>query len=284
MDTHSPSLVCFAFCLATTVAVKTAALWNGFFFRLFCARLPREEDLFPFITRAGIGFAALKDQSAYLSRSVRHVARGLPHLIFAHSQPGGEGERTCFSCHVRQRSPLPGVFVEGKLRMKGAGWGGVFALIVLFVSPAWAQFQNGQTLHGLEEVGVVVAGMHPDAERRGLSPAALRVDVEKRLRDVGVRVSPDLAERGTSGKPQLYLTVGIAPLEDFPVYSVSITLQLRQNACLERNLVICAPAITWEDAQGIRTVDVSELASLQQDVRTLVDHFTAAYLAANQRR
>jgi hypothetical protein len=97
-----------------------------------------------------------------------------------------------------------------------------------------------------------------------------------------MRVAPTPNENGAT-EPLLYLAVGITPLEHFPVYSVNVLLQLRQSACLERNLVICTPTITWEEAGTARAVDVSELASVQHEVESLVDHFTKAYREENQR-
>jgi hypothetical protein len=97
-----------------------------------------------------------------------------------------------------------------------------------------------------------------------------------------MRIASGLNDKGAE-KPLLYLAVGITPLEHFPVYSVNVSLQLRQPACLERNLVICTPTVTWEETRAARAVDVSELASIQHDVQSLVKRFTAAYRAENQR-
>ena len=155
-------------------------------------------------------------------------------------------------------------------------------LSVLMTSTAWAQFANGRALAELEEVGVVVAEVHPDAEQRGLSRGALQRGVEKQLQAAGVRIVTGLNGKGLE-KPLLYLAVGVAPLEQFPVYSVNVSLQLRQSACLERNLVICTPTVTWEETGIARAVDVSELTSVQRDVQSLVKRFTAAYHAENQR-
>jgi hypothetical protein len=147
---------------------------------------------------------------------------------------------------------------------------------------ASAQFPNERTLAGLEEVGVVVVDVHPDAEQRGLLRGELQHGVEKQLQAAGMRIVPDSHEKGAE-KPLLYLAVGITPLEHFPVYSVNVSLQLRQTACLERNLVICTPTVTWEETGTARTVDVSELTSVHRDVQSLVKRFTAAYHAENHR-
>src|SRR5262245_22734261 len=86
---------------------------------------------------------------------------------------------------------------------------------MLMTSTAWAQFANGRALAGLEEVGVVVAEVHPDAEQRGLSRGALQRGVEKQLQAAGMRIITDLNGKGLE-KPLLYLAVGVAPLDQFP--------------------------------------------------------------------
>lgn len=159
---------------------------------------------------------------------------------------------------------------------------GIVSLCMLLPSGARAQFLNDRTLAGLEEVGVVVVDVHPDAEQRGLLRGELQRGVEKQLQAAGMRVTPSPNEKGAE-KPLLYLAVGITPLEHFPVYSVNVSLQLRQPACLERNLVICTPTVTWEETGAARAVDISELTSVQRDVQSLVRRFTAAYHAENHR-
>jgi hypothetical protein len=152
---------------------------------------------------------------------------------------------------------------------------------LLLASSAPAQLNADRTLHGLDALGVVVADVHPDAERRGLSRSALQTAVETRLRQAGIRVLTEEDGAETPEPPLLYLHVGIAPLESFPVYSVTIELQLRQSVCLARNLILCDTAITWEDESAGRAVSVSRLASLQQEVRDMVDRFATAYLSEN---
>ena len=135
---------------------------------------------------------------------------------------------------------------------------GIVSLCMLLPTEARAQFPNDRTLAGLEEVGVVVVDIHPDAEQRGLLRAELQRSVEKQLQAVGMRIVP-VPKANEADKPLLYLDVGITSLEQFPVYRVNVSLQLRQPACLERNLVICTPTVTWEltlrarDKKGIES-------------------------------
>jgi hypothetical protein len=174
------------------------------------------------------------------------------------------------------------ILVEGKTHMSRMLSAGIVSLCMLLPMRARAQFPNDRTLAGLKEVGVVVVNIHPDAEQRGLVRRELQRGVEKQLQAAGRRVARTPKENGVE-KPLLYLAVGITPLEHFPVYTVNVSLQLRQPACLEHNLVICTPTVTWEETGRIRTVDVSELASVQRDVQSLVKHFPAAYQTENQR-
>src|SRR2546422_11691474 len=168
--------------------------------------------------------------------------------------------------------------------MKRMCWRKVFALTVLMVSPVWAQLEAGRTLYGLDEVGVVVENGHPDAGRRGLTRATLQTEVALRLQQAGIRVLAEDGWEETPGKPFLYLDLGIVPLDNFPVYSVTVTLQLRQSACLARNLIVCETAITWADTRVMHAVRVWRLASLQQDVRAAVGRFTRAHRTQNCER
>jgi hypothetical protein len=172
--------------------------------------------------------------------------------------------------------------LRGRVHMIRMLSAGIVSLCMLLSSGAHAQFLNDRTLAGLEEVDVVVAEVHPDAAQRGLSRGVLQQGVEKQLQAAGMRIGTSPNGKGLE-KPLLYLAVGVAPLEQFPVYSVNVSLQLRQSACLERNLVICTSTVTWEETGMTRAVDVSELTSVQRDVQSLVKRFTAAYRAENQR-
>lgn len=110
----------------------------------------------------------------------------------------------------------------------------------------------------------------------------LQRDVEKQLQAVEIRVAPAPKENGAA-KPLLYLVVGIIPLEHFPVYSVTVSLVTAATSMLGKKLGNLYPTHSWEEATTARAVDVSELALVQYDVGSLVDHFTKAYREENQR-
>jgi hypothetical protein len=163
------------------------------------------------------------------------------------------------------------------------GWIGGVALTILCIVPTWAQVEARRMRHGLEAVGVVIEPVHPDAERRGVSRATLQAGIEAQLQKAGFRVFLLAESENNPGQPLLFLHVKVAPLENLPVYSVAIRLRLQQHACLTRNLIICEPVITWKYLSDIRTLSVSRLSSLPQEVHDTVDRFLNAHQAENLR-
>jgi hypothetical protein len=167
------------------------------------------------------------------------------------------------------------------------GWvnwlmGCVFAVLPL--SLTFAQLESDRLLSGLAQVRVTVDNIHPDAERKGVSTAKLRSDIEHRLQQAGIHVLTENEWQEAPGRPLLYVNVDVEPLDSFPVYSVLIRLQLRQHSCLTRNLIICGPTITWEDVGAIQAMSVSRLSSLSDDVGLSVDRFINAYQTDNAKQ
>jgi hypothetical protein len=167
------------------------------------------------------------------------------------------------------------------------GWASSFIGIMLAVLPVatvLAQLESERSLYGLEEVGIVVDSLHPDVERRGVSRAKIQSDLAQKLRQAGIRILTGEQWKELPGSPFLYLYIGVEPLDSFPVYSVTVRLQLRQQSCLSRNLIICGSAVTWENVGAIRMMSVAHLASIPEEVGTLVDRFIAAYQEENVSR
>lgn len=166
-----------------------------------------------------------------------------------------------------------------RLRWVGIG---LFIMLAVISSPAGAE--SRRTLHGLDDLMLTIDPLHPDAELGGLSRTALREDLVVKLQQIGIRIIPDEGEQSTLDHSKLNLAVHITPLESFPVYSVFISLHLRQKACLTRNLIVCEPVITWEGMSDIRTISVSQLSEVRQDVSSLIARFIGDYQAENSKR
>lgn len=139
-------------------------------------------------------------------------------------------------------------------------------------------------LHGLDTVSIIIEQLHPDSALGGVTPQALREEMVVNLQQAGLQVLPVDGRPTPSDRPQLSLSVNMTPIENFPMYSVFITLKLRQNACLTHNLIICELVTTWEEASAARTMSVSQLTEMQQEVQTLITRFVNAYLEENPKR
>lgn len=139
-------------------------------------------------------------------------------------------------------------------------------------------------LHGLDAVSVTIGQLHPDSALGGVTLVALREELLVNLQQAGIHVTLSDGRLETAERPQLSLSVNVTPMESFPVYSVFVTLKLRQHACLTRNLIVCEAVTTWEEASALRTMSVSQLTELQKEIRILVTHFVDAYLEENSHR
>jgi hypothetical protein len=173
---------------------------------------------------------------------------------------------------------------KDKNDMMRFGWVGVWMFVVLFAAAPQLQAETRRMLHGLDAVRINVGQLHPDIEESGMSRTALLEELTRNLRQAGLQVTRDDGRSSTADRPELDLTVHVAPVENFPLYSVFITMKLQQTACLTRNLIVCEPVVTWEDASAMRTVSVSQLPDVQQDVHALISRFVDAYLAENAKR
>ncbi|MGE0681101.1 MAG: hypothetical protein AB7P69_09425 [Candidatus Binatia bacterium] len=138
-------------------------------------------------------------------------------------------------------------------------------------------------LHGLDTVSIDIERLHPDSALGGVTPQALREELVVNLQQAGLQVSPLDGRSTPPDRSQLSLSVNMTPIENFPMYSVFITLKLRQNACLTHNLIICEPVTTWEETSTVRTMSVSQLTEMRQEVRTLIARFVDAYLEENSK-
>jgi hypothetical protein len=157
-------------------------------------------------------------------------------------------------------------------------------IILWTLLPASVHADMKRLLHGIDTVNVAIERLHPDLALGGVTPQALREEIVANLQKAGLQVSSLDGRSVTTDRPQLSLSVNITPIENFPMYSVFITLKLRQNACLTNNLIICEPVITWEDASAVHTLSVSQLTDMRQEVRTLITRFVSAYLEENPKR
>ena len=128
------------------------------------------------------------------------------------------------------------------------------------------------TLKGIKAVEVLVGDIDRDTEQEGLTRAHLQTEVEERLRQAGITVSP-------SSEGVLYVSV-VAARGDLSIYAYSLQVAFRQAVTLTRDPTIGAVVTTWSVGSG-GTIAAPRLGRVQSLAINLVDQFIHAYLEEN---
>jgi len=135
------------------------------------------------------------------------------------------------------------------------------------------------TLTGLTPVSVEVEELSAVAQKNGLTAASLKTDVERRLRQAGIALTPD-------ADAYLYVHITVAdPGGTLPLpYYIDVTLVqevTRPRAVRTRTPLQCP---TW----GLNTLGMVSGAGLRvavaDRVAQLVDQFIGAYQSVNPKR
>jgi hypothetical protein len=132
------------------------------------------------------------------------------------------------------------------------------------------------TLRGIKEVNVVIESIEPEIQSLGLTQDQVKADVEGKLREANIAVSPDV-ERG---RPALYLYVQVIRPEKLNRLFYSISLSVLQNVVLERDPNVKTNTDTWV----VRMLGMSSgTEAIRSDIRSLLDQFVEDYRKANQK-
>ncbi|HEY7675807.1 MAG TPA: hypothetical protein VIG69_01955 [Candidatus Methylomirabilis sp.] len=164
---------------------------------------------------------------------------------------------------------------------------GVLAWLGALVSPAPTLDTPNErvTLAGLTGVHVVVEEVLPEAERDGLTRAALQTEVEQRVRRAGLRVLTATDAMASVGRPTVTVRVTLLrPRETPQLYVFGVDLTLRQQIRLVRDRGIESFAITWSETRDVGAVPAARLAAVRDAVRAKVDRFLNAWQTVNQDR
>ena len=165
----------------------------------------------------------------------------------------------------------------GKKRMDilAAAFAVFFLSIVSFASAEDKEITR-MTLRGIKEVNVVIESIEPEIQSLGLTQDQVKADVERKLREANIAVSPDI-ERG---RPALYLYVQVIRPEKLNRLFYSISLSVLQNVVLERDPNVKTNTDTWL----VRMLGMSSgTEAIRSDIRSLLDQFIEDYRKANQK-
>ncbi|HVH25288.1 MAG TPA: hypothetical protein VM818_00965 [Vicinamibacterales bacterium] len=164
---------------------------------------------------------------------------------------------------------------------------GVFSMALLLLG-ARAPDADGQmfvstgrdTLRGLPGVEVLVEGLQPELQQSGLTVAAIRADVERRLRDGGISVYASQSTNPSLAKAYLYVHLNALVLPQDAGYAIAVQVHLRQTLRSPVTGSNVVNAMTW-DAQNVLGVPASALQTVRAEVLTFVDQFVKDWAAVH---
>ena len=152
-------------------------------------------------------------------------------------------------------------------------------LAVVHCAPAFAQSSlRAATLKDITNLDVVISQLSKDVQEAGLTQSELKADVELKLRQNGIIVTPNSID----GMPLLYVLVSALSNGSGSTFVYHVEVMLRQFTRLANGAG--ADAYTWvtgtlaaSDANRFRT-------SVRQEVQTLVDEFLKDYASVNPKK
>lgn len=159
----------------------------------------------------------------------------------------------------------------------------VLALVLWSASIPWAFAQNVEEIaqepfRGLRGVGVLVDAVKPEGQQAGLVAGEVQTQVERRLREAGVRVLTREEAVETPGMPYLYVYVDTTKIPAGS-YAYAVRVSLNQGVALDRNVAIKIHTETWNSA-GVGAVAADKLQQIGKAIDAKVDEFIAAYQSA----
>ena len=135
------------------------------------------------------------------------------------------------------------------------------------------------TLRSLPGVEIIVEGTAPELERLGFTAAALRQDLEQRLRAAGITIYPSQKDNPSVAKPYLYLILDSLEL---PGGRLAVAMQLHVRQMLESKVTgsQIVNAVTW-DVHTIVAFTPSEASEVRGAIGETVDRFIADWRAVH---
>jgi hypothetical protein len=128
-------------------------------------------------------------------------------------------------------------------------WIGVAAIVCL--AGVWEVIAFGQlsekqwSLAGIEAVSVFVQGLTEETQKAGLRSERIRTELEKRLKELSIRVVSQEEAASLTGSPIVYVNISTFKRERAPEYVYRAEVGLLQQVTLVRDRQIRIMSITW---------------------------------------
>jgi hypothetical protein len=139
------------------------------------------------------------------------------------------------------------------------------------------------SLADIPGVAIFVEPVAKDLEDKGMTAFVFSVEIERRLKEAGVRVLNPEYDDPVDGNPTLYLVVTAVVDEYVEHCAYSIRLELTQSVRLERNPDVTVVGVPTWSTGGVGVQGKGWRQVLLDDVGAYTDRFIHAYAAANTR-
>jgi hypothetical protein len=163
----------------------------------------------------------------------------------------------------------------------------IAVVLTLMSLPAFVFPSDGkneqETLHGINELHVIVHDVDPEVEQYGLTREKIQNDFETRLEMAGIKVLSEKESLKVPGVPFVTLTIGTMrafTTEGSEFYLISILIKLRQNVYLERKPGNRIHGIaTWSNTR----FGVNFGQNIRSELNKAIDQLINAHAAANSK-
>jgi len=163
----------------------------------------------------------------------------------------------------------------------------IAVVLTLMSLPAFVFASDGkneqETLHGINELHVIVHDVDMEIEEYGLTREKIQKDFETRLEMAGITVLSEEEDLKVPGVPFITLTIGTMrafTTKGSEFYFISILIKLRQNVYLERKPSNRIHGIaTWSNTR----FGVNFGQNIRSEVNNAIDQFINAHAAANSK-
>ena len=157
----------------------------------------------------------------------------------------------------------------------------VVAALFVVVSSARQLFvpSGGHTLRTLPGVEIIIETIPVPLQRAGLTQAAVKADLERRLGAAGVTVYQSQPANPSAAKAYLDLRTTVLALRDGS-YAVAVQMHVRQTVkslATESNIVNAA---TWETGRLVNVAQ-SELPRVRDEIRAMAEEFVVDWKGAH---
>jgi len=138
------------------------------------------------------------------------------------------------------------------------------------------------SLAGLPGVAIFVEPVAKDLEETGMAAFVFRVEIERRLKEAGVRVLNLEYDDPVDGDPTLYLVVTAVVDEYVEHCAYSIRLELTQTVRLERNPDLAVVGVPTWSTGGVGVQGKGWRQAMMDDVGGYVDQFIDTFERTNR--